>query len=582
MVLLKKFFHILNAKQKSYCLLLFISMFIGAILESIGISAIMPLISIMANDNFLAQHPQIYEYTSIDNPSSFISFLAVFLIFFYLCKNLFLTWLLKKQINFVLNWQIFFASRLNFLYLNKSYLFHLERNTANLLKNFSTLIPFLCSTLILPILLLITEVSSAFAIWLMLVFIDPFASVLVAGILGLIIVVILKTIKKQASEKGAELANYSTLYTQWLNQGLGAIKETKISCKETFFYNKFSNTYKIYSKASAWLNFANQLPRLLIETAVTCAFLLMIIIRIYLGEEPAELVPILGVLALAAFRLMPSANRIVIHINSIKFAIPSFNELYDDLLEIKNNPELFEQTEHALQQTPIPFTEKISVQDLEFSYPASKKPVLKNVSFDIPVNNFVGIVGKTGAGKTTFVDILLGLFEPSSGNITVDGINIYDNIRAWQANIAYVPQTVYLVDGSIRDNIALGIDENEINEQQIEKVLKMAQLYDFVIGLPDALNTRVGERGIMLSGGQRQRIGIARALYYEPKVLVLDEATSALDNETEKSITDTLLTLKGKITIIAIAHRTSTLEQCDFKVEFENGQARIINEGENT
>lgn len=206
----------------------------------------------------------------------------------------------------------------------------------------------------------------------------------------------------------------------------------------------------------------------------------------------------------------------------------------------------------------------------------NNKPVLQDISFTIPKGKFVGIIGPSGAGKTTFVDILLGLLEPTSGKITVDGVDIFSNIRGWQANLAYVPQSIYLIDGTIKENIALGVAEDEIDNELINKVLHMAELYDFVYSQPDNINTNVGERGVKLSGGQRQRIGIARALYQQPEVLILDEATSALDNETEKSITDTILKLKGKITIIAIAHRTSTLEQCDFKVKFENGKAVVI------
>jgi ABC-type multidrug transport system fused ATPase/permease subunit len=222
------------------------------------------------------------------------------------------------------------------------------------------------------------------------------------------------------------------------------------------------------------------------------------------------------------------------------------------------------------------FNKKIVIEGIEFYYPSNHKIILHKVSFTIPKGKFIGIVGSSGAGKTTFVDILLGLLEPTAGKITVDGIDIFSNIRGWQTNLAYVPQSIYLIDGTIKENIALGFAENEIDDNLIDKVLHMAELYDFVYSQQDNINTNVGERGVKLSGGQRQRIGIARALYQKPEVLILDEATSALDNETEKSITDTILKLKGKITIIAIAHRISTLEQCDFKVKFENGKAEIL------
>lgn len=221
------------------------------------------------------------------------------------------------------------------------------------------------------------------------------------------------------------------------------------------------------------------------------------------------------------------------------------------------------------------FTKKICVSELCFSYPGIGKQVLNKISFTIPKGTFAGVIGPSGAGKTTFVDILLGLLHPTSGNISVDGKSIYDDIHAWQANLAYVPQSIYLIDGTIRENIALGTSEENIDDELIEKVLRMSELYSFVHELPEGLNTTVGERGVKLSGGQRQRIGIARALYCQPEVLILDEATSALDSETEKSITDTILKLKGKITIIAVAHRLTTLEQCDFKVKFEDAKVEL-------
>ena len=291
------------------------------------------------------------------------------------------------------------------------------------------------------------------------------------------------------------------------------------------------------------------------------------------GVEPQSIVPSLGVLGLAAVRLMPSVNRIISLFNTIKFNMPLFNEMYDDLLAIKNEKDKDEQNRLHTTVRKLQFHEEITVRNLTFSYPNTKKEILKNISFSIPKGSFVGIVGASGAGKTTFVDILLGLLPPENGAILVDGKNIYDDISSWLCNIAYVPQSIYLIDGSIRENIALGIPADKVSEERIRTVLKMAELSDFVEALNEKENTRVGERGALLSGGQKQRIGIARALYSNPSVLVLDEATSALDNETEKSITSTILKLKGEITIISIAHRLSTLESCDFKIKIEGGKA---------
>ena len=522
-------------------------MILGAILEAIGIGAILPLISIMGNPDFLTVYPKVTKYAGIFGIMTHIQFIitATFLLLIlYIIKNIYLAWQNKIQIDFAVQNQIYYSEELLTEYLQKPYLYHLNHNTATLLSN----------------------VNSGGVI----------VFTLIMGFIGSLLYFIIKGFRKKITEQGKIQNEYSALYIKCINQSLGAIKETKVSCKEEFFLDAFRKAYFEYGKANGKFLFMNQLPRMLIETIIVCGLLLLIITKLMLGNQPEEIVPLLGVLALAAFRLMPSANRIVNLSNGIRFQMPLFNELYEDLLIIKNKGA--KETETCLQkpESRMDFENVVSVEELSFAYPEIEKQVLNNISFSIPKGKFVGIVGPSGAGKTTFVDILLGLLAPSKGKISVDGKNIYDDIRTWQANLAYVPQSIYLIDGTIRENIALGVDEKEINDALINKVLQMAELYDFVQELPAGIDTTVGERGVKLSGGQRQRIGIARALYYQPQVLVLDEATSALDNETEKSITDTILKLKGQITIIAVAHRLTTLAQCDFKVKFENGKAFII------
>ena len=554
-------------------------MILGAILEAIGIGAILPLISIMGNPDFLTVYPKVTKYAGIFGIMTHIQFIitATFLLLIlYIIKNIYLSWQNKIQIDFAVQNQIYYSEELLTEYLQKPYLYHLNHNTATLLRNVNSGGVIVFSLIMVSMFTLLTEIITAVTIWLMLVMIDAFTAIIVAGFIGSLLYFIIKGFRKKITEQGNIQNEYSALYIKCINQSLGAIKETKVSCKEEFFLDAFRKAYFEYGKANGKFLFMNQLPRMLIETIIVCGLLLLIITKLLLGNQPAEIVPLLGVLALAAFRLMPSANRIVNLSNGIRFQMPFFNELYEDLLIIKNKGA--KETETCLQkpESRMDFENVISVEELSFAYPEIEKQVLNNISFSIPKGKFVGIVGPSGAGKTTFVDILLGLLPPSKGKISVDGKNIYDDIRTWQANLAYVPQSIYLIDGTIRENIALGVDEKEIDDVLINKVLHMAELYDFVQELPAGIDTTVGERGVKLSGGQRQRIGIARALYYQPQVLVLDEATSALDNETEKSITDTILKLKGQITIIAVAHRLTTLAQCDFKVKFENGKASII------
>lgn len=568
---IKELFFILDKKEKIKCFFLFISMVIGAFMEAIGIGLILPLLNVLADNEFLIKHTEIANiafYVGIDNHVKFVYFLIFVLIIWYIIKNFYAYVLLKKQVSFSINLQKKYAYRLLNLYLRRSYIYSLEQNSAELIRNIQSSLSYIFNTLLYSSLFLITELMTVVMIWLMLLYVDVFVATVVIGILAIIIYIFICKFKVKISEQG-EIQNKNVAeYTKWLNQSLGAMKETKILCKENYFLNQFIHAYNQYANSVQYYNVISQMPRFFIEALVTIGLLLLIVYKLMIGENVVQIVSLLGVLSLAAFRLMPSANRILNLSTTIRYQTPTFLALKKDLNDADKLIEICKEIEEV---NKINFKQEINIKNIMFSYPSNKKNILFNVSFKISKGQFVGIIGPSGAGKTTFVNILLGLLQPTSGKIIVDGVDVFTNIRGWQANLAYVPQSIYLIDGTIKENIALGLSETEIDDELINKVLYMVELYDFVYSQPDNINTNVGEQGVKLSGGQRQRIGIARALYQKPEVLILDEATSALDNETEKSITDTILKLKGKITIIAIAHRTSTLEQCDFKVKFEKG-----------
>ena len=581
MRVIRKLFSIFTREERKYCGVLLICMLLGGIFGAVGISAILPLISILSDPQFLEKHEIVYKFVArfgITQHGSFLFSLTGILIFWYIGKNLYMIWLTKRQVAFIVEKQIVFSKRLMAYYLRKSYLAHLEQNSAALLRNLQVSVSDIFRVMFVSLFLLLTEVIVAFAIWLMLVYIDPFTATIVVGIFALLIYAIMRMIQRNLALQGEVQNRCAAEFTKWLNQGLGAIKETKVLRKEHFFWEAFSSAYEEYGRAQMFYTVTAQLPKYFIEACVTIGLLLLIVIKLLLGVPPEAIVPLLGVLALAAFRLMPCANRIIMFWGTVKYFLPFFDALYEDFMAVKGQDVSQNPFPRESRQQKIPFAKTIEIQSLSFRYPKGTSEVLQDVSFSIPKGSFVGIVGQSGAGKTTFVDILLGLLEPTGGTILVDGQDIFRNIRGWQANLAYVPQSIYLIDGSIRENIAIGEASEEIDAAKVERALRMAELYDFVRGLPEGLETGVGERGVKLSGGQRQRIGIARALYQEPEVLILDEATSALDNATEKNITDTILKLKGKITIIAIAHRMSTLENCDFKVKFEDGCACVLDE----
>ncbi len=576
MKVIKELFSILDKKEKIQCFVLLISMVIGAFIEAIGIGLILPLLNVLADNEFLTKHADIAKIVfsmGIDNHIKFVYFLIFVLIIWYIIKNFYTYTLLKKQVNFSISLQKKYAYKLLNLYLRRPYIYSLEQNSAVLIRNIQSSLSYVFNTLLYSSLFLITELMTVFMIWLMLLYVDAFVATVVIGILAVIMYVFISKFKAKVSERGKIQNKNIAEYTKWLNQSLGAVKETKILCKENYFLNQFISAYNNYANSVQYYNVISQMPRFFIEALVTIGLLLLIVYKLMIGENVVQIVSLLGVLSLAAFRLMPSVNRILNLSTTIRYQSPTFLALKQDLIDADN---LINNNKNIINISKMQFNHKIEIDNVEFYYPGNHKIILHKVSFTIPKGKFIGIVGSSGAGKTTFVDILLGLLEPTAGKISVDGVDIFSNIRSWQANLAYVPQSIYLIDGTIKENIALGVAEKEIDDNLIDKVLHMAELYDFVYSQQDNINTNVGERGVKLSGGQRQRIGIARALYQQPEVLILDEATSALDNETEKSITDTILKLKGEITIIAIAHRTSTLGQCDFKVKFENGKAEVL------
>lgn len=578
MLALFKVFNIFSVQDRLKCLGIILLMLIGAGLEALGVGAVMPVLALMSDETYLQKHQDIVSIASIygiDTHTDFIIASALALIIVYIVKNVFLTYEINTQISFALKRQVSLSKKLLALYLNKPYYFHLENNSSVLIRNVCNFVEQVISSLLLSEFYLLAEIVTAIGIWLMIFFVDAITALSMAVIMGCLICSTVYFMQRTIKSQGVVRSKHSASLLKWLNQSLGSIKETKVMGKEIFFLNKFCMAYDKYGNAHARYQFLSQLPRMIIEVLAISALLSLIIIKLLAGSAPAEIVPLLGAISLAAFRLMPSATRIIAYSNNIQYFTPVLNEIYDDLVFVQREKNKLCVPQEKSFSNFI-FKDTVEISDLSFTYPGTKKRIFSGVSFVIHKGDFVGIVGQSGAGKTTFVDILLGLFTPEKGQILVDGIDIARNIKGWRKNIGYVPQNVYLIDGSIRENIALGVEKNEVNEDLIEKVIQMAELHEYIGALPDGINTTVGERGVKLSGGQRQRIGIARALYQQPEVLILDEATSALDNETEKSITDTILKFKGQITIIAIAHRLSTLAECDYKIDFQDGTAKKI------
>lgn len=574
MSLIGKILSIFNRREQWQCFGIIVLTLIGAVFEAVGISGILPLVSMLADENFISKYPQaqrLFAQVGLTEPREILLACTFGLMAFFLFKNIYMFGIAYLQMRFTYAKQNYYASALMRLYLSKPYLYHVEKNSAELIRNIAGNVPQVFSIMIVNAFLLITEFLIIISIWIMLLYVDAFTATIAIGILATILVMSIKKIKSRLARQGKKQQKYSLEIIKSLNQGLGGIKETKVLGKENFFANDFYNSFRQFNQANFEYSVVSLAPRFVIESIVNFGLLSLIIYKILIGDVISDIVPILSLLALAAFRLMPSVNRIVGQYNNLQYLSATFDTVYKDFMEIKTNGIIFK--DKLIKDY---FFEKLKIEKLEFIYPQNKDKVLKNVSFEINKGDFVGIVGESGAGKTTFVDVLLGLLEPVGGKITVNGVDVFQDIRSWQKILAYVPQSIYLVDGTIRENIALGEENENIDEAMVWQALKMAELDEFVQKLPEGLETKVGERGVKLSGGQRQRIGIARALYSKPQVLILDEATSALDSQTEQNITETILKLKGQLTIIAIAHRLSTLEKCDFKVEFKDGYATVV------
>lgn len=564
-----RLFDIFTYRQLRYCCLIFFSMILGGALEALGIGAVWPLIQLIGTTNFLEHHPVITSFfynIGINEHGKLVMFFSFLLILVYIAKNAYMVWQLNLQIKFSTKNQIWYSKELLENYLSKPYEFFLTHNTALLIRNVGNIGNVIFQGMLLPAFMLLTEFIAALSIWIFILVMDAFTAVIVAGFMGGAVYFITRKLRKKISHQGEIQNRCNVLYLKWLHQALGGIKEAKVMRKEEYFLSSFSNAYASYSSAFGKFFFINQMPKFVIELLVIVSLLSLIIIKIMAGDRPNDIVALLGILSLSAFRLMPSANRIIGLYNTIKYQQPFFDEVYEELLNIKNrHGDAGIMPDRSMSQE-ITFDECIAVDGVEFKYAGSEKIVLSEVSFHIKKGDFVGIIGASGAGKTTLVDIILGLLIPTKGCVKVDGCNIHKNITSWQSKIAYVPQEIYLIDGSLKENIALGVPVDEIDYKLLNRCIEMAELRNLVDNLEYGLDTNVGERGVKLSGGQKQRIGIARACYQNPEILILDEATSALDNATEKAIMDTIVKLKRSITIIAIAHRLSTLEKCDYKI----------------
>lgn len=562
--------YIFERRQKLQLLFVLFIVIFTTFVELLGVTAILPLIEVMMNENSINETPylnMLYRLGGFGNSTSFLIFLAVVLIVIYWIKNFLVAVSYNLQYKFTFSNQKRMAYKLLECYLSQPYFFHLSHSSAELIRSINTDIVMMFQG-ILALLQFFAEILVCLVLGSFLFFTDPQITIIIVIALLLFVVLFTKKIKSYLSYIGEEDRKFSMGIVKWLQQSFGGLKETKIMHREKFFLGKFEEQYSQWADLEKIYRNLQMIPKPIMETLSITALMIAIILKLLSGTQMSSFMTTISVFAIAAFRLLPSFNRITGYVSVIIFNFPAFEAVYQDL---KRVDELLGTSYLTTQDAKeaLPLKEKIQIQNLSYKYPEGEDFVLRDVNISIPKNKSIALVGPSGAGKTTLADLILGVLEPTRGNILIDETDAFAHLTAWQKNVGYIPQTIYLMDDTIRNNIIYGAKIQD--DERLMKAVEEAQLKEFIESLSEGLDTEVGERGIRLSGGQRQRIGIARALYSNPEVLVLDEATSALDNETEKAVMDAIDSLSGSKTLIIIAHRLTTVENCDIKYEVKNG-----------
>lgn len=560
-------YELLDKKQKLSCLFILFLSLISAILESIGVSAIIPLISLFLNKDMILSSEFVQSNIILRNlPYKQLVLLSCSLvIFLYLIKDIFFIFFSWVHNNFSAKINRDISITLFKSYMKCGYPFFLKHNLGYYIRGLDFDTSYFYDVIRI-FFILITDILSVFFIFLLLLKTNwvMFLAVFFSGVICILLMQFI--FQKKMLKSGKEVRTYAQMASQAQTQAIQGIKDVSILRKQNFFIKTYEEYKTLQQQATIKLNIGQITPSRVIEIIFVTVVLTTIGVSVINISNAENFIAQLSAFALGAFKILPSFGRISSNINGIVARKESVFSLYDSILAsrefIKNNPEAdFEVDTDKIQFGG--FKNQLSIKDVSFKYGKDSSYILENITLDIKKGSSVAFIGESGAGKSTLVDVLLGLLKPNTGKISIDGISIYDIPNSWSKLIGYIPQTVYLTDSSIKNNIAFGIEESEIDMDLLYDVIKWTKLDDFVKSLPEGIETFVGDRGIRLSGGQRQRIAIARALYNKPEILVLDEATSALDNETEKAIMETIDSLQGNVTLIIVAHRLTTIKNCD-------------------
>ena len=575
MSLQKESWSLLNLKQKKYAIFLFILMFLAMILESLSIGIILPLISILLKGEIdTSFFSYFFVFGTLTGKNLVYIGLSVTLIIF-LIKSLSLVFNLWQQTKFLRNLQFELTNRLFEYYLKSDYIFFLQNNSAHLYRNLtdltSTFVSYIKASMVF-----LGEIIVFIGIAFVLFYVDFLGTTIIlfsVGIVSFLIYVLtiekISLLGEQRNIVGGELNKH-------LLQGMASAKDVKILDREADLIHQVDKNLFKHTRLIQIIQFITGLPKFSFEILMVCTFSALIFVMIDAKKEMIDIIQYLGIFAAASFRIVPGASRILSSYQHIKYIEPSVKILLQEF-DSKDNSYMKRDYLPKDLSTPLKFQKEINIINLSFSYPTRKEFLLSKISLTIKKGDFVGVIGETGSGKSTLINLLTGLLKPTEGKVEVDELNINENLKGWHKKIGYVPQSVYLTDDTIRKNIAFGLLEDNIDNNLVQQAVEKASLSQFLDSLPNGLETIVGEKGIRLSGGQQQRIGIARALYRDPEILILDEATSSLDQSTEKAIVESISFLKRKKTLIIITHRLSTVKNCDKIFCVDKG--KIIKQG---
>ena len=575
MSLLKQVWLFLTANQRRYGLIIIFLMFIAMILESLSVGIILPLTSILFRGDLGNSFFANFFVIDLFSERNLIYIALTITIIIFLIKNLALVFNLWEQTKFLRKLQFEITNKFFIYYLKKDYIFFLQNNSAHLYRNLTDIVSSAISY-IKGYMIFFTEIVVFIGIIIVLFYVDFMGTVIILSLVSIVSLIIYVLTIGKISSFGEERNIAGGELNKHLLQAMAAAKDVKIlDREEDLVYQVNKNLFKM-TRLHQIIQFINGLPRFSFEMLMICAFSLLVFMMMAAQREMTDIIQYLSVFAVASFRIVPGASRILSSFQSIKYMEPSVKIL---LQEFDSKYHFVDKKNNQIQDsnTPLEFNKEINLSNLSFSYPSRKEFSLSKISMKINKGEFVGIIGRTGSGKSTLINLLIGLLKPSEGKVEVDKLDINSNLHNWFNKIGYVPQSVYLTDDTIKKNIAFGLKEENINDDLVKKAVEKTSLDKFLTNLQNGLNTIVGEKGIRLSGGQQQRIGIARALYRDPEILIFDEATSSLDISTEEKIMDSIQFLKRKKTLIIITHRLSTVKNCD-KIFFID-KGKIIKQG---